>query len=549
MEALVDSLLDRPRFSYLSLLALEDVLAEPGSVGAAGIIKAVDESDLPLESDDDPHRLARVNLERYASSRNGATLRFWRDEWYVWKRDRYRRIPTGELKAKITGSIRREFESLWQQAMADYEADASGSDDDGPPRIRKVTRNLLTDVINATAGMVIISSGIDQMTWIGSDGTREHRNYVSLKNGILDMDAVLSDSDDVLLPHTPEWFSTISLPYDFDPEAKCPRWEAFLNKMMDGDETFIKLLQEWAGYMLLPDTGEQKFLANEGEGGNGKSVFCAAISAMVGTENCSFVPLEEFGDRFSKSSTIGKLVNICADVGELDRVAEGYLKSFTSGDAMYFDRKGIAPLQCVPTARMIVNWNNRPKLADRSGGIWRRIVLVPWDVEVAESDKIKNMDKAAWWERSGELPGMLNWALVGLGRLRQQGGFTPSDRSKGLVDDYRTDANPTRRFLLECIELSHESGPRSPEIGLYCDQLYRFYVWWMKENGHKCFPKEIFGKEIRKVFKKIERTHDFQTLGNPWFYRGIIFQSEKILGESTKDCTCYRSLGHASGGF
>lgn len=510
-----------------------------------------------IEDAADPHRLSRMNLERYASNRSGATLRYWRGEWYAWKRDRYRRIPTDELKAKITASIRREFEELWREEMAHYEEkQKSGQDDDesGPPKVRKVTRNLITDVMNATAGIVIVSSNIEPLTWIGTDGTREQRNYVSMKNGIVDMDAVLADQDDVIIPHTPEWFSTISLPYDFDPEAKCPKWVEFIDKMMDMDPERVKILQEWAGYLLLPDTGEQKFLVNEGDGGNGKSVFCAAISAMLGEDNCSHVPLEEFGDRFSKSTTIGKLVNISADVGEIDRLCEGYLKSFTSGDAMYFDRKGIAPLQCVPTARMMINWNNRPRINDPSSGIWRRMILIPWDVEVTEAEKIKGMDKADWWERSGELPGILNWAIDGLARLRAQRGFTKSSKADESKDDYRQDTNPTRRFLSECLS---ETKISDRENGLYCEFLYSIYCYWMKRNGHKgIFASNVFGKHIRKVFNKIDRVKDYAKNASdeekakaPWFYRGVKFNCEMIFGERLHDGICWKKTSDVSSNF
>jgi putative DNA primase/helicase len=61
--------------------------------------------------------------------------------------------------------------------------------------------------------------------------------------------------------------------------------------------------------MLLPDTGQQSFLVLEGEGANGKSVYMAGLEAMLGEDNCSHVPLELFGDRFSRTQTLGKLAN------------------------------------------------------------------------------------------------------------------------------------------------------------------------------------------------------------------------------------------------
>ena len=69
------------------------------------------------------------------------------------------------------------------------------------------------------------------------------------------------------------------------------------------------------------------------------------------------------------TQTIGKLLNVAADCGEIDRIAEGLLKSFTSGEKMFFDRKGINGVNCLPTARRMIGTNNRPRFADKSNGI------------------------------------------------------------------------------------------------------------------------------------------------------------------------------------
>ena len=65
----------------------------------------------------------------------------------------------------------------------------------------------------------------------------------------------------------------------FDPDADCLRWSAFLERNLEGDQERIALLQEWYGLCLTRDTNRQKFLVMEGEGANGKSVACAALSS------------------------------------------------------------------------------------------------------------------------------------------------------------------------------------------------------------------------------------------------------------------------------
>lgn len=479
---------------------------------------------LPVEADDDPHRLARVNLQRYARHRDGATLRYWRDEWYTWKPSRgcYQRISEKELRAKVTAAIKEEFDRLSVQAQMDGEENTTA---------KKVTVTTVTNTLAAMAGMVVVPNTVDQMTWLDGEN-RERRNYIALRNGILDVDALMSDHEDVLLPHSPNWFSEVCLPYEFNIDAECPKWLAFLRRNLEGDFQRINVLQEWAGYLLLPDTGEQVFLMLEGEGANGKSVYCAAIAAMLGGPNCSHIPLELFGDRFAKSQTLGKLVNICADVGELDKVAEGYLKSFTSGDAMFFDRKGVDGINCTPTARLMIACNNRPRINDRSQGVWRRLKIIPWLVQIGPDERIKNMDKAWWWEQSGELPGILNWALVGLYRLKQQLGFTITDLGQKASDDYQHEVNPARSFLAE-----HLEQVSNPESKVKTVDVYKFYSLWCQENGYRPLNERHFAKEISRVFPESKRKKLGPKAYRYWCYDHLIFSCDEICGKKTYEAS------------
>jgi P4 family phage/plasmid primase-like protien len=506
-----DYLVGHPSFIHLQALAA--AAAPPTCIAKAS----------PLEAEDDYHRLAKANIDNYAA-RSGAAIRFWRDEFYTWKPSRgcYRRIGERDFRAKLTAAIKAEFDRV------NIEAQRSAAGEE-IPEVRKVSTNLVTNVLNATASLTNVPASVELMTWLGKDGSKRQRNLVAMANGLIDVDLLLEDKDasECVLVHTPEWFSTVRLPYGFDSKATCPRWEAFLEKNLEMDPERIKLLQEWAGYLLLPDTGQQKFLVLEGEGANGKSVYCAAISAMLGRENCAHVPLEIFGDRFAKTSTLGKLVNICADVGELDKVAEGYLKSFTSGDVMEFGRKFLESVNCQPSARLMLACNNRPRFSDRSSGIWRRMLLVPWRIQITEGERIANMDKPWWWENSGELPGIFLWALRGLARLRRQGRFTQSELCNEALEDYQDESNPTRSFLKENLERG--------EGGIKSAHLYKLYRHWSDETGHRSFAERTFGKEVKRLFPHIERKRGGSRSDRFWFYSGIRFSVDEILGEKTHE--------------
>lgn len=326
------------------------------------------------------------------------------------------------------------------------------------------------------------------------------KDWIAVKNGILCLDRLLEGQElnKVLLPHNLDWWSTVRLSYPFDPAAKCPRWLAFLERSLEGDQERINLLQEWAGYLLLPHTDMQKFLVLEGEGGNGKSVFLAGMQAMLGSDQVSNVQLEIFGQRFALTNTLGKLANICADVGEIDKVCEGYLKSYTSGDTMFFDRKGIPGINARPTARLMISVNNRPRFSDRSSGVWRRMLLCPWRVQINAAERVRGMDNHQWWEMQGETSGMLNWAIAGLARLREQDDFTDPKICREALENYRTESNPAREFLLDRYE-------QHPEGREECEAVYKSYRDWCNQSGYKPLAKNTFGREVFRIFTEAKR--------------------------------------------
>ena len=488
-----------------------------------------------LQAVDDPHYLAEWNLAKLRA--NGRDLKFWRDEWYVWKGEKYRKITEREFRAKITQSIRERFEKQYHE---DLERWKRSPGEDPAPMVRKVTISLVTNTMQATSGMAVVSSSLENQSWISKNKERlKRKGYTSMENGILDLDAAFDEdnNNDVLLPHSPDWFSTVSLPFEFQPNAQCPRWEAFLERNLEMDPERIRILQEWAGYLLTPDTGQQKFLVLEGEGANGKSVYLAGITAMLGLDNVSNIPLEIFGDRFSRTETLGKLANISADAGEIDKAAEGYIKSFTSGDRMFFDRKGLPGINVIPSARLMIACNNRPRFSDRSSGLWRRMMLIPFNVQIPVQDRIRNMDKPWWWEESGELPGIFWWALKGLCRLQQQGCFSTSKLVEGAISEYQDDTNSARAFLSDFVIESIPNVDEKP-AHIRTSLLYKLYSLWCKSAGSRPFGERQFGKEVFRRMPNVKRKRKREvgtTKSLHYVYENLEVITDKIEDHLTGD--------------
>lgn len=489
-----------------------------------------------IEDGADPNYLARVNLRDY-QERHGRRLVFYKSEWYRWKSGCYLKLEDSELRSKVHAAIRLEFERQWKEDHSRYLEKAQGSnfdpEKDQPPKIKKVTPQLVTSVVSAMSSIVQLPGTVPMPCWLPD---RSKRHYVSMMNGVLDFEKVFAGAEmsDFLLPHTPNWFSQFQLKYKFDWESRCPTWLEYLDFSMEGDQERIAILQEWAGYLLTTTNYLQKFLVLEGKGGNGKTVYFAAMRAMLGDENVCSVALERFGGRFDLAQTIGRAANICGDVGEIDSVCEGTLKQFTGGDAMTFDRKNRPPLEAIPTAKLMMAWNVRPRFKDRSSGVWRRMLLLPFEREVPERRKIMGMDSHEWWLNSGEVPAILRWAIEGLDRLQTLGKFTQSKTCDSAAKEYRQESNPANDFLVEHV---HEvDGHR-----ISCQWLYQLYVAWCRENGHS-YPlaRNQFGKEVKRAFPKSDRAKSKRSnleteasdtdRDRTWCYINVDFSIDHIAG-------------------
>ncbi len=499
----------------------------------------------PLEMADDPYKLARLNLKLYRDGQ-GRDLKFWNSCWYRYKDGRYTVMAEDYLKARITSFVRQEFDRVWEtetQAYEDRKAAqiAAGTynpdADKGPPTVRKVTVPLVRNVLEITKAECVLPASVTMPCWL-EDRSQPH--LLAMANGLLNLDELSNATDLKNLPGNlgnsllkdldANWFSTFSLDYDYDVEGKCPRWTAYIKTVMEGDQQRMDILQEWAGYLLTSTNDLQRFLCLEGEGGNGKTVFFAGLEAMLGADNVSHVPVENFGGRFDLGSTLGKAANICGDVGEIDTVAEGTLKQYTGGDSMFFDRKGIAPISARPTAKLMCAWNNRPRFKDRSSGLWRRMLLVPFNYKVPKESRVLGMDSRAWWEASGEVPGILNWAIAGLFRLRLNREFSASSICEAAIGGYREESNPALAFMLDYMERTE--GPDAEWKLLLSHEIYKAYDQWTRKLGGYPLNSTHFFRELNKNFPHIEKKRS-NGPGRPWGYTGIKFADSEIMEEKT----------------
>lgn len=517
-----DWLLGGAGFVDLTELASKSKIIKPPADGEKALSRVP--SNEIFKSEDDPHVLANAVLSEI--EKDGKKVVRWNGEWWIWDGRCYRCHDQEFIESTISRVVTTEFERHWLERAAKEE---------GSRPCRKVTTGVIRNVASAMISRTYLDGKIPMGAWVDFEtGEATKRNILAVENGLVDIDKAIEvlkekqleiSSDDMkscLMPHSPSWFSPVVLPYPWKYQ-KCDTWCRVVYENLGESEDAFRLFKQWCGYNLIHSTSMQKFLILEGDGGNGKSVLLAGLEAILGSENVSAVSLEGLGAKFEKILTLGKLANINHDAGEIDRNAIDKLKSFTSGDRVIFDRKNRDPIVAVPTARLTIACNNLPNWGDKSDGIWRRILLLECNRKISPDKRIPDLDKPHWWLESGELPGMLLFAVYGLYDLLVtcDGRFAVTDAMRERIEEYRAEINTARAYLRDEVEAAEHCE-------IECTELYGRYSAWCRERGHHPQAIQSFGREVKRLFG-IDRKRSRNSGNRSYVYKGVGFKNDEIF--------------------
>lgn len=304
---------------------------------------------------------------------------------------------------------------------------------------------------------------------------------VNMSNGVLDLKTLTLSS------HSPNEIFTMQLDAAYDPEAKCPKWEGFLNEMLGDDPAKIQVLQEYYGYVLNYRANIESILFFIGRGANGKSVCIDVMKEVLGPHAYVVISLDDLRKSHYVSMLFGKLVNMSTESNSKDEVCESVLKRLASGEEITVDEKYKAPYTFKSTCKHIYSMNNLPRVADKTDAFFRRVIPIPFNHKVEKEGRVYKLGEKIGRE---EKNGIFNWSLVGKSRLDANGGvFTRSKQIEDMLDSYRRDNNNVLDFVDECCQVD---ANYIQDI----KTLYEAYTKYCKENGVSAVKKRGLVKEL-----------------------------------------------------
>ncbi|MCW4002682.1 MAG: phage/plasmid primase, P4 family [Candidatus Bathyarchaeota archaeon] len=248
----------------------------------------------------------------------------------------------------------------------------------------------------------------------------EFSRKIAVENGLLNVET------GELTPFTLEEMAFYALPVAYNAEAQCPNWLEFLKQVVAQED--IPTLQEWSGYLLLPDYRFHNLTWIYGGGRNGKGVWQRTMEGILGAENVSSVALEEFdgSHRFAMRQLYGKLFNPCSEPTTNRVLQTALLKKATGQDTISAECKGKDKrIDFRNVAKITVIANKFPKVRDTTTAFKERRLFIKFPNEFTGKNVIANLEQI-WLGNAEERSGILNWMLQGLQRLLSQGYFTES---------------------------------------------------------------------------------------------------------------------------
>lgn len=318
-------------------------------------------------------------------------------------------------------------------------------------------------------------------------------SLVAVENGVLNVEK--GEFHD----HSPEYRLRSKLPVEYDPDAECPRIDAFLSRVTDGDDVAKQTLYEWIGYNLVDDYPIHAFLLLHGDGGNGKGVFLNLLTEFLGgDQNVSNVGLSKItsDDRFALAQLDGKLANVDRDIPGRSISTEQLtaLKKLAAGEQKQVEHKNQDPFTLQNSAKLAFAANEPPRFYEASDSVARRLLDIEFPRSFAgTADEISEEQLEAELFADEELSGLLNRALDAVQTALDRDAFalqTETDMTERF-GDYMADADPIVASTAECIE-------ERPGHAITKDAFYDIHVQHARENGREPAGKAVFFRQVKK---------------------------------------------------
>jgi putative DNA primase/helicase len=426
-------------------------------------------------------QLPEVAAQEFIDStrHNGVlTLRWWAGSFWKWSGGRYQELTPNDVKSELVRFLSARYTDIRSTSVGNV-------------------------FLNVASHCCVLSSS-QPPRWLDGGDERARawkpEDMFATRSDVINLSKLDAGEDDWIVEASPNYFCMTAADYEFKTDAPPPeRWLNFLNQVWPDDPDSIRLLRQWMGYLLTPDTRQQKALLIVGPKRSGKGTVLRVIRQLIGEANCVAPTLASLAGDFGLSPLLGKSAALVGDArlsrrSDLATITERIL-SITGEDAQAVNRKFKDAITTKLQTRFTICSNELPRLDDSSGALAGRLLLL----RMTESFYGRE-DKSLSDDLESERQSILLWAIGGWMDLRRTGRFVEPSSSDEMVEQLSDLSSPVSAFVRECCQVGH-----SHTVPL--DKLYREYKAWAEEAGQDRVPiRAHFSRDLSAAFPKIQRS-------------------------------------------
>jgi putative DNA primase/helicase len=299
------------------------------------------------------------------------------------------------------------------------------------------------------------------------------------------------DRDDML---------TAVIPYAYDPKAKCPDFDVFLD-LFQPEPKKRRTVQQYSG-MSLTAQPVQRIMFHTGTGGNGKSVFLEVLARVLGDGLAVGVPAESVSGQVQNNPSAptpdiarcyAKRYIRIAELPKDSPLKGETIKKLTGGERWPVRTMYKGYFEFKPTAKPHMSGNGEPKFDGADGGLKRRLLFVEWSVKLDEAKHRDFEDVVSEIVSGGS--GILNWLIAGALDFLNNG-FVIAEDVQARTDATFSDRDPCAQFIA-----AHVRDDPGGE-GVTGRAMYEAYEAWCKANGASKMFETKFGLIMKTKLRR-----------------------------------------------
>ena len=314
---------------------------------------------------------------------------------------------------------------------------------------------------------------------------------LNVANGTIDL------TTGELRPHNPADRITQLADVVFDPNATCTTWLSSLKLYFDGDDELTRYVQQLLGYSISGDTREHILPIAFGTGNNGKSTVWNSAAELLGDyaalANDTLLMGTKDNHPTDKASLYQKRFVAISEPEKGSHLKESRVKELT-GDNMITARRMKEDFWTFQrTHTFWLSTNYLPRIDGKDNGIWRRIKLLPFTVDI--KDKVQPIPDFDKWLVQHEGPGILAWLVRGYLDYQENGFIEPASVIQATTG-YKDDSDPFGEFIDEYFITKADAICTA-------NDAYRVYV----DSNAGSMTKMAFGLALSERFRKSRPDH------------------------------------------